>query len=123
MWVLSLDARGKKFFDVKDRSQYFWIGIFPVYVRREILAVIHWKLEKEHEWEDVPPLPPLATIVAWIHGVNTKAQKINDMYMENGEMQRELATEVVKYYEEARRRAKNHKPITWEKLIELTETP
>lgn len=65
----------------------------------------------EKNWEEAPPLPPISKTLATISLLKAKAQKIDELYMENGTVQVELAQFVVTKYDEARRRARNNTSI------------
>lgn len=104
-----------------NRDEQFWIGMQTC--AEQLLAVIKSQLSMEHNWEEAPPLPPISTTIAAICGINDKAQKIDDIYMDSGIANTELAQHVVRQYEETKRRARNNTEIDWERLIGLARVP
>lgn len=89
----------------ENRDSYFWIGM-PT-CAEQLLAVIKSQLELGHDWDEAPLLPPVATTISTVCVLNAKAQKLDNMYMNNGKVQIELAKNVVGKYDDEKRRARN----------------
>lgn len=102
-----------------SRNEFFWIGMSTC--AEQLLEVIQSQLSMEHDREKAPPLSPVAMTIASICVVNAKAQKIENIYMETGKIQVDLAQVVVEQYEEAKWSARNNTSIERETLVKMAK--